>query len=730
MEGLRWRVALIVASIVAVLQALYFAAGLTTAGKAVLEWAAGVGVALIVIVYAFRIIDRVYGEMQTQQQRLETTLEHLAQSEARYRRSEEEIRRQRDRLEAILESTNEAILMLDTTGCCVVVNQRVTDFFGLPREQMCGMAGNDLFSQLGQSFADKAAFEQIANGLLSDPEAIQTHEFDVVQPNPRSLMWYSVPVRSDDGATFGRISIFRDVTAEREADKMKSEFVSMVSHELRTPLTSIKGFTDLMLAGDAGPLSPDQDEFLQIIKSNADRLVALIEDLLDVSRIEAGEISLRPRAVRVDQLIREVANSIQPQLDRKNQSLAVEIPDTLPAAWGDADRITQVLVNLVANAHKYSPDSSVITITARAEEEMQVSVSDNGPGIAPEDQAHLFDKFYRAGRSTGYRSGGTGLGLAIARSLVEAHKGRIWVDSTLGGGSTFSFTLPLSPEPTLASSPRTARATGPHAGKHILVVEDERAIADLLRYQLEKAGYTVTTVHSGEEALRTARSSLPDLITMDILLPDIDGFEAIRRLQEDVNTRNIPVVIVSIVQDEEQALQLGVDGYLTKPIDERRLLDTVASLLANHEKILIVDDDADILRLLRRALRCHGFPTVTAQDGGEALAKIAAETPALVLLDLKMPGVDGYQVLRTLKSKSSTRNIPVILMTGIDAYKTNVGQVMAIGATDFLTKPFDLNELIAEIRKILSTTHVPLAGDSALSAVETGPTIARSACAD
>lgn len=700
-EGLRWRLVVIVASIVAILQALYYAAGFTTAGKAVLEWAAGVGVAILVIIYAFRIIDRIHGEMRVQQEQLEAALADLAQSEARYRRSEEETRRQRDRLEAILESTNEAILMLDTDGRCVVANQRVTDFFGLPPDQVHGMSGHELFDQLRDAFANPATFDEITNGLLSDAEATQTHELEVVQPQPRTLMWYSAPVHNRDGATIGRISIFRDVTAEREADKMKSEFVSMVSHELRTPLTSIKGFTDLMLEGDAGPLSADQDEFLKIIKSNADRLVALIEDLLDVSRIEAGEITIEPTSIDMVQVIREVADSVQPQLSRKDQTLDIEIPRTLPAAWGDRDRATQVLVNLVANAHKYSPQGSVITIAAQAnDDELQVSVSDTGPGIAPEDQAHLFDKFFRAGRSTGHRSGGFGLGLSIARSLVEAQGGRIWVESVVGEGSTFSFTLPIAPDVVL-SPPRITRELAPRAGQHLLVVEDEPAIANLLRYQLEKAGYKVTTATSGQEALRVARESSPDLITMDILLPDIDGFETIRLLQADPRTRDIPVVIVSIVQDEERALQLGVDAYLTKPIDERRLLDTVASLLAGHEPIMVVDDDPDILRLLRRTLRRHGFPVITAQNGNEALAKIAAQAPALVLLDLKMPQMSGYQMLRSLKSKADTRNIPVIVMTGVEAYKASLGHVMALGATDFLTKPFDLHALVTEIHRVL-----------------------------
>ncbi|MBS1252120.1 MAG: Alkaline phosphatase synthesis sensor protein PhoR [Anaerolineales bacterium] len=674
--------------------------GFTTAGKAVIEWAAGVGVAFVVIIYAFRIVDRVYGEMQTQQKRLEATLEDLARSEKRYRRSEEEMRRQRDRLEALLESTNEAILMLDPDGHCVVANQRITDFFDMPRDQTHGISARDLFSQLGHLVADQDALRQLVEELLSSPDVTRTYELEILQPNPRTLLWYNAPVRNHDGTTIGHIAVFRDVTAEREADKMKTEFVSMVSHELRTPLTSIKGFTDLMLIGDAGPVTDDQDEFLKIIKSNVDRLVGLIEDLLDVSRIEAGEITLQPSSVNVSTVIEEVANSIRPQLNRKNQSLSLDVPQKLPAAWGDADRVTQILVNLAANAHKYSPHDSTIAIAASSyNEEVHVSVTDNGPGIAPEDQEHLFNRFFRAGRSTGYRSGGTGLGLSIARSLVEAQGGQIDVDSEVGDRKSVSFTLPVAPEAIQPPRPSTARPAA-HAGdKHILVVEDEPAIAELLRYQLEKDGYTVTIASTGEGALRAAHQSPPDLITMDILLPDIDGFETIRRLQDAATTRDIPIVVVSIVQDEEQALQLGVDAYLTKPIDEQRLLNTIAGLLNDHEEILVVDDDPDIVRLLRRTLHRHGFPTTTAQDGGEALVKIAAQKPALVLLDLKMPEIDGFQVLRTLKSKTDTRHIPVIVMTGIAAYKEHSDQVITLGATNFLTKPLDVNDLISEIHK-------------------------------
>ncbi|RME41933.1 MAG: PAS domain-containing sensor histidine kinase [Chloroflexi bacterium] len=575
MKGLRRRLELLVAVVVAVLQAVYYAIGLTTGAKAVLEWAAGVAVAIVVIIYAFRIIDRIHGEMQAQQKRLEIALKDLASSEARYRRSEEETRRQRDRLEAVLESTNEAILMLDNEGRCVVANRRLTDLFGIPRDEVFGLERSELFRRLGQAFEDRAAFDKVARDLFNNPDATETHEFEIAQPSQRTLAWYSAPVYNQAGSIIGRISVFRDVTAEREADRMKSEFVLMVSHELRTPLTSIRGFTDLMLGEEAGPLTSDQQEFLKIIKSNADRLVALIDDLLDVSRIESGQIALNFRPIDIEQIIRDVASSIQPLLNRKRQSLTIETPAGLPAAWADPNRVTQILVNLVANAHKYSPEDSGITIRAQVDrDELVVSVSDTGPGIKPEDQVHLFNKFYRAGRPTGYRSGGTGLGLSIARSLVEAHGGRIWVDSTVGQGSTFSFTLPVAPQLTPASAPQPTCGQQADGNKRILVVEDESAIAELLRYRLEKAGYHVTTAGTAQEALLLARELSPDLITMDVLLPDIDGFEAIRRLQADASTRDIPVIVVSVVQCDERPRPSGLDvKFLAKPFD----LDTLVS---------------------------------------------------------------------------------------------------------------------------------------------------------
>ena len=232
------------------------------------------------------------------------------------------------------------------------------------------------------------------------------------------------------------------MTQERELDRMKTEFVSQVSHELRTPLTAIKGFTEVLLGGEAGPVNPEQIEFLDIVKTNVDRLVALIDDLLDIARIEGGRIELQLRPIDLHFVIDEVVTTMRPLIEGKRQELTVEIPPDLPLARGDHDRLVQVLTNLLSNAYKYTPAGGSLRMTAEScEETLRVAIHDSGIGISAEDQQRLFTRFYRVDSSLSREAGGTGLGLAIVRSIVELHGGTVEVESTPGVGSTFAFTL-------------------------------------------------------------------------------------------------------------------------------------------------------------------------------------------------------------------------------------------------------------------------------------------------
>lgn len=426
-----------------------------------------------------------------------------------------------------------------------------------------------------------------------------------VAPQARDLELYTTPVHTADGTHLGRLYVFRDVTQEREVDRMKSEFVSMVSHELRTPLTSIKGYIDLLMDGDAGELNEEQSEYLEVVQNNADRLVALINDLLDVSRIESGRIKLERTALDIAKLIRSVATSLRPQIEAKRQLLTLDIPADLPNALGDADRITQVLINFISNAHKYTPRGGKIEIAAGADPRaglVRVAVRDTGIGMTPEEQSQLFTKFFRAKNSTTREEGGTGLGLTIARSLVLMHGGDITVESVPEAGSIFSFSIPMVRK--AVANEKEIAAAQEQMGGRILVVDDEPDIAHLIRRYLERAGCEVHTAHTASDALKFAQELHPDLITLDVMLPDSSGFTVLEWLKSNEATMSIPVVMLSIVDDGGRAKVLGAVDYLRKPISEAALIERVRLILAgDHERlVLVADDDHDIRSFITRSL--------------------------------------------------------------------------------------------------------------------------------
>jgi len=346
---------------------------------------------------------------------------------------------------AILDATSEAIILVAPDRRFLAVNRRSEELLGVPADQALGRRFDELGDWVSKIFADPDAFIKSVSGTASDESRQMTMIVTQRWPQARELELFSTPVHAGDDAFLGRLYVLRDITREREVDRMKTEFVSLVSHELRTPLTSIKGFADLILDGDAGDISGEQREYLDIIKQNADRLVALINELLDISRIESGRIRLNRQPLALTPVIESVADSLRHQIQQRKQSLVVQVDPDLPVILADRDRVTQVITNFLSNAHKYTPEGGAIRIAAEPENRfVRVSVSDTGIGISPDDQKKLFTKFYRVDSSLTRSIGGTGLGLAIAKSIVELHGGSVSVTSQLGVGSTFSFTLPLT----------------------------------------------------------------------------------------------------------------------------------------------------------------------------------------------------------------------------------------------------------------------------------------------
>jgi CheY-like chemotaxis protein/two-component sensor histidine kinase len=457
-------------------------------------------------------------------------------------------------------------------------------------------------------------------------------------------------------------------------------------------MTSIKGYADLLLMGSVGPLTDGQEKFLSIVRSNVDRLKILVDDLLDISRIESGRLELTPEPTDVRETVAEVVASMEARAEEKDLQLHADLPEGLPMAQADPDRLGQILTNLVGNACQYTPDGGEVVVSAQSEaEEIQITVGDTGIGISDEDQERIFSRFFRADSPPVQSTPGTGLGLSIVRSLVELHGGEIWLESELGEGSSFSFTLPVAE--------MTERAPEPRPSK-VLVVEDDLDVAKLIQFHLSDDGREVLVAQRGDEALALARKERPDLITLDIMLPDMSGFDLLETLKSDPRTDEIPVVIVSVVPDQQRGLRLGAVAYVAKPIDEEKLLTAVRGALTRRSgTVLVVDDDRDTLAMLDEVLRANGFRARTVGEGREVLPTARREKPSLILLDLRMPDLDGYAVLENLKDDPELRDIPVIVMTGSEVINdAKRKKVRALGADQLLAKPFSVEELVEQIK--------------------------------
>lgn len=607
--------------------------------------------------------------------------------------------RARGELRAVLDAASDGMLLLSPERKALMVNRRFEALFDMPGPLVIGHTFAELAQTLAQRLVDPPALKAFLDSLAIT-DAPRSFDLSVRYPEARELALYTTAVRTPDGDLLGRLHAFRDVTREREVDRMKSEFVSLVSHELRTPLTSIKGYVDLLVAGDVGPLAPEQAEFLHIVQQNADREVALITDLLDLSRMESGKLTLERRALPLGPLMEQIGSVFRLQLAAKQQRLILELPEELPAVWGDEQRLLQIFTNLVSNAHKYTPPGGTITIRASpGAEQVVIAVQDDGIGLPPEEQAQLFTRFYRARNDASADVGGTGLGLAITRELVVLHGGTIEVESAPGEGSSFRVALPVAP---------AARAlpTGAGAPNHrtILVVEDEPAIAELLRGYLERGGYHVLTAAGGAEALHLAEQAQPALITLDLGLPDVDGFTLLEWLKQQPSTTAIPVLILSASEDQQRGTLLGCVDYLVKPFSQETLLRHVQAQLpvASGPLVLVVDDDADIRTLLDTILQRAGYRVILAADAEAGTQLAHQQHPALLVLDVRLPGMDGLTALRALRGSPDTATLPVILLTASPGAREESASVQAeMAISGILTKPCPAETLVTCIAGIL-----------------------------
>jgi CheY-like chemotaxis protein len=470
-------------------------------------------------------------------------------------------------------------------------------------------------------------------------------------------------------------------TAERlrEVDRLKSQFLANMSHELRTPLNSIIGFSRVVLKGIDGPVTDRQREDLEAIHNSGQHLLGLINDILDVSKIEAGKMELDFEPVNLREVVKGVMSTAIALVKDKPIELQQSVPDDLPPITADERRVRQVLLNLLSNASKFT-QAGFIRVEARVVgDEVVLSVADSGPGIPKEQQDSIFEPFTQVDGSSTRDHGGTGLGLTISHSFVQLHGGRMWLESGRGEGSTFYFALPIEGPPSdeeaaevAAMDRRPSVMEKPAAyerEKLILCVDDDTGVINLYRRYLHLRGYRVFGLADSSRAIDVAKRLQPYAITLDVMMPQKDGWQVIRELKADPQTRDIPVIICSIISEEERGMSLGAADYLVKPIMEEDLLTALDRLNrepGNHE-ILVVDDQADDRALLRRMIESQDqFEVIEAAGGSEAIELVKDLHPHIIILDLMMPDVDGFAVLEAVKSDAVTRSIPVIAVTAKD----------------------------------------------------------------
>lgn len=493
----------------------------------------------------------------------------------------------------------------------------------------------------------------------------------------------------------------------RELDRVKSQFLANMSHELRTPLNSVIGFSRVILKGIDGPINDVQKQDISSIYSSGLHLLTMINEILDMSKIDAGKMELQLEKISIGDVINSALTTVSGLVKDKPIELVQNIPTDLPAVNADEIRINQVLINLLSNAVKFTEKGNITieaarTMSPEGHPELMVTVADTGIGIALEDQIKLFQRFSQVDDSPTRKTGGTGLGLSICRSLIELHGGRIGLlKSEVDKGSTFFFTLPLDePKPELDIDQLA------HENNVILSIDDDAQVIALYERYLQSSGYVVIPETHPENAVERAIELNPMAITLDIMMPNKDGWQVMRELKRNDKTRDIPILICSILEEEEKGFSLGATDYLVKPFVQDDLIKALQRINQDGSvnEILIIDDDEGDLRLTQKMIENGGsYHVTTAQNGKDALDELSTATPPdAIILDLFMPGLNGFDLLEIFRSDPRLNQIPVIILTGADLNAEQQNQLSEFGKHLFTKGMLKENDLLSYIEESLN----------------------------
>ncbi len=610
---------------------------------------------------------------------------------------EQKVEQRTSEIKAIIDNMVDGLVVVDGDDKITQFNPALSSMMGLSSK---AIAKAETYKQI---FAIEQIDNLIAN-TRNNPKQVFSEEFDLHERRTGKAVATSI-FREVNGSSadehtasdyLGTVILIRDITAEKEVDRMKTDFISTVSHELRTPLTSVLGFAKLIqkkLDESIFPIVQTDDkkvkrtikqvtENIEIIVSEGTRLTKLINEVLDVAKIEAGKMNWNMEVITINEIIERAFAATSALFEQKGLQPIREIQADLPNIYGDRDRLIQVVINLISNAVKFTEQGNVTCqVKSRNDQSIMISVIDQGVGISESDQPKVFEKFKQVGDTLTDKPQGTGLGLPISREIVEHHGGRIWVESELGKGSTFSFTLPIAKEqeqPDIAvinfdmlmdqlkkrvsinnATPINETELDSVLGntKNILVIDDDPSIRSLLRQELEAKGYNVREAVNGQDAIAKVRESRPDLITLDIVMEGISGYDVAAVLKSDPATLDIPIIIVSVLDDKNKGRHLGIDSYVTKPLDMVLLMQEVEILLdsqiSKSRKILIVDEGFSSINLLMDMLRNQGFMPSLLSPHEDLHAHVLTAQPDIIITSTKF--IESIQTLRNDKNMEHIR---------------------------------------------------------------------------
>ncbi|MDR6293751.1 MULTISPECIES: response regulator [Inquilinus] len=600
-----------------------------------------------------RTDQRRYRELERAKRESDDAARALAESQAQ--------------MQAVLDSARDPILVVDRHGVVELANRACGEAFGASSRSLVGTDISELVPALIGGAHPAGEVQVTRRDGSGFPAEISTGVFE------------------RDGREMS-VCILRDRTERHRLDQLKNEFVSTVSHELRTPLTSIRGSLGLIVAGAAGPLPDKAKALLEIAHKNSERLVGLVNDILDIEKIESGRMEFRHDRLEAGSLVEQAveANQAYAAQHEVEYRITARSDETLPVL-GDADRLIQVLTNLLSNAAKFSPAGTAVEVAVEtAGSQVQVSVRDRGAGIPEAFRNRIFQRFAQADASDIRRKGGTGLGLSIAKAIVERHGGRIGFEPAEGGGTRFWFTLPL-----LAEAQETPTTAG-DARRRVLVCEDDPDVAMLLGLMIEQDGWRVDIARDAETALEKARTGQYDAMTVDLLLPGMDGITLIRQLRADAATAALPIVVVSATaQDGKRELNgdaVNIVDWLDKPIEQLRLRAALRQAglrsRSGRARILHVEDDDDVIEVVSAIVRDEA-EIIPARSLREGRQKLAEQRFDLVIIDVGLPDGSGLDLLETINAR--TPREPVLIFSAQDssaAYASAVSASLVKSRTD------------------------------------------------